>query len=78
MVEEMEPEGDLFRSCFLEKKTGHRKMSFDCTGAHGLHVSPRRGGGSKITSKTHTHTPHKGTFFSKGNAKKTTNAAKNV
>ena len=39
-------------------------MRFDCTGAHGLHVSPRRGGGSKLRPKhTHTHTAYRNLFF---------------
>ena len=42
MVDEMDPKVDSFGRCFLKKK-GIRKVCFDCTGAYGLHVSPRHG-----------------------------------
>ena len=39
---EMDPKEDSFGSCF-QKKWENRKVRFDCTGAYGLHVSPRPG-----------------------------------
>ena len=42
MVDEMDPTVDCFGRCF-QKKKGNRKVCFDCTGAYGLHVSPRHG-----------------------------------
>ena len=41
MVVEMEPEGYSFRSCF-QKNAENQKVCFECTGARGFHVSPRR------------------------------------
>ena len=41
-VIDMGPEGDFLEALFSGITEG-RKVRFDCTGAHGLHVSPRRG-----------------------------------
>ena len=42
LVIEMEPEGDCLKSSF-HKSSETREVRFDCTGACGLHVSPRHG-----------------------------------
>ena len=69
VVPKMDPIFDFVGTCFQKKKET-RKVCFDCTGAYGLHVSPRPG-----TPKATQNPPQKtkripGTFCSTKHLKK--------
>ena len=68
MIPKMDPKGDSLGSCF-QKKKGNRKVRFDCTGAYGLHVSPRCGAPKAAQKYTKKHTDSRNLFVLRKNRK---------
>ena len=66
MVPKMNPRVDSFESCFQKKKE-MQKVCFDCTGAYGLHVSPRCGSPKAAQKYTKKHTDSRKVFVQRKN-----------